>query len=140
MEFFTFIRSKIQNDHPIPMMQLLSYNSLIIAITGIDDIFLVKTRIPFFVYILQFSSVFSLADYGQKKLFSDVLKSMLLKNIYIHTTITLIQYAPKNNYFRGSAPYKLGSNKLFLQVVRPKLRSRKNYFSKRCALIKNKKI
>ena len=35
------------------------------------------------MYILKFSLVFSIADEGQKKLFPDVVKDMLLENIHI---------------------------------------------------------
>ena len=59
---------------------------MIIPITDIDEIFPANTEIQgLFVYILKFSPLFSDANYSQKKLFSDVFKRILLKNIHVYS-------------------------------------------------------
>ena len=53
---------------------------------NIDDSFPVETGILVFcIYPQLFSGFFSFADESQKKLFSDVVKHMLLKNIHTHS-------------------------------------------------------
>ena len=68
------------------MLQIMIHSEMIIPITDIDEIFPANTEIQgLFVYILKFSPLFSDANYSQKKLFSDVFKRILLKNIHVYS-------------------------------------------------------